>query len=202
MLKARYLFLSSLIALGLALPAAPSRAAENRLTLQWSNDGTLLVVGDSDSRTLAFYKVEGKTVTLIASRNLAQDMAGEVQKPGPAAPALPASDMPGEDPPGLRRPERSVRISANCNLEASERETWNATYVVQGTVEGVYGKLRTQFGDWKFRQGGIRYDSYSPRGDLSVSRDDLELGINVGRGQNLPEGWVQIQVNGTRRKKS
>ena len=179
--------------------APAARAQESRpMSVQLSNDATLLVVGDPARSSMAIYRIAGNSVTLISTRDLGKDLTVEPVKTVAGPPASsPSADVPGQDPPDFKRPEGVVRIASSYSKNDRE-ESWNSTYLVKGTVAGIYEKMRAQFKDWSVSSEQIMQPEYFQAG-LQVARGDSDVGVSIRRSA-MGDAWVQLIVQESRKR--
>ena len=188
----------ALAAIVVWLGAAPILAAEDAkpLTVQLSNDASILVVADPVSHTMAVYRIVSNDLQVIARRDLTKDMSIDSGQGTAAAGTtpLPTKDAPGQDPPDFRRPGGALRLNT---AHSSDKfgESWSVDYLVPGTVADTYETLRRGAKDWRVASEHF----YAPSlGELQLVRGEVEITVRVFEAR--PEGWVRLQVQETRRK--
>ncbi len=178
----------------LLLPAVSAAADDiSRSGLLLSQDGSLLIVRSTDGSGLALYRINGSSVTLIASRSLPSDFLASFPATEPFVP--PAKDAPGDDPPGFRRPARSVRISS-AHQDRGEGEDWSAVYVVPSTDEEAYAAVRGDLQGWRIVRESWNRTNTIPRGDLEAGRGVERLRVSLFPGP--AERWTEVRVSLTR----
>jgi hypothetical protein len=185
-----------LVATVVGLVALPVLADEARpaLTVQVSNDASVLVVADPSTHTMAIYRIQGNDVQMITRRDLTKDMnADPGQGAAPASASVPTKDAPGQDPPDFRRPSESVRLTTAHNSDKF-KESWDVDYLVPGTVAEVYEKLRGAARDWQIFNERFT----GSRAEMQMVRGEVELSIGIF--EMRPEGWARVKVQQTRKK--
>ena len=182
-----------------AAPTLPLRADEARpLSVQLSDDGSLLVVADPARDGMAMYRINGNTVTLIAARDVARDMRDDgvaAANSGPPS-AAPTKDAAGQDPPEFERPEGYVRIGADYSRRG-DGESWQALYLVRGSIGDLYAALRKAYGTWNLTSERVAPPPFAS-GSLRVSRGITDLGVSV-QPSGTWDGFVQVRVEEARR---
>ncbi len=135
-----------------------------------------LVIVDSQARRVLLYTATGGELTLLSVRNIVTD--GNAQpKPAAALVETPKSDAPGQDLPGVPRPERGIRVGSSRDKEKSA-----AAYVVPGTLGEVFDRVREATRGWDVDSENVTASkSFSPGHSslrLSRSGDMLEVTID------------------------
>ncbi len=135
-----------------------------------------IVVVDAQARRVLLYTATGGELTLLSVRNIVTD--GNAQpKPTAALVEVPKSDAPGQDLPGIPRPERGIRVASSRDKEKSA-----AAYVVPGTLGEVFDRVREAIRGWEVDSENVTASkSFSPGHSylrLSRSGDMLEVTID------------------------
>lgn len=141
-----------------------------------------IVVVDAQARRVMLYAVSGNELTLLGVRNIVAD-GNAPPKPTPAvAEDVPKSDTPGQDLPGVKRPEGGVRVAFS-----HEKEKWEVRYLVSGSFAAVYDRVRNVVAGWDVESetsSTVSRFSFSP-GDASLKLghdgDVLDVGISSYR---------------------
>jgi hypothetical protein len=194
------LSIAAVLVLAVPAMATPGVGDDARLTVQLSNDGSLFVVADPARNTVAVYRVNGDTLALIGTRDLTKDMVTgtSIAKAAVTIPAKtpPTRDVPGQDPPDFRRPERAIRISAEYRINDAD-ESWDVGYLVPGTMEVVYEKMRSQPKGW--RVTAERFSGTFPRSEITLLQEAGGPSMSIGFVPSSDD-HVMVQVRETRKK--
>ena len=182
----------------LLLAAGGTVLAQDSPSITMSADGTLVTVLDPGRNALLLYRVAagGNTVNLIGSRDLIQDIG--TRTGGPAATeAAPTSDAPGQDPPGFRKPKGAVRTGSTMDRTRDSNRSWQARYLMPGTVSAVYASIRGSVPEESLLYE--RFGAGGESGELNFRHGDkAEVQVRLGKAAK-PAGWVVLDVTQTER---